>query len=146
MSAMVPFRYGGVDLQESVYIQGAPYFTRRAIGEWLEYKDPQKAIDNIINRNPHINNSEWSTPLKLRGVEGNRTVERDTRVYSPIGLQLIVFESRQPKAIQYKIAVAKLVADMMSGEYDRAFMRKCIERAQAARKKRTLAKAKRKKA
>jgi hypothetical protein len=137
-SPMVPFEYGGVSLREAVYIHGAPYFTRRAIGEYLEYKDPQKAIDNIISRNPHINNSEWSTALKLRAVEGSRLVKRETRVYNVVGLQLITFESRQPKAIQYKIAVAKLVADMMNGEYDRKFIQECIDSARAYAKRKKL--------
>ncbi|WP_027358395.1 BRO-N domain-containing protein [Desulforegula conservatrix] len=134
-----PFTYLDVSLKESVYINNVPYFTRKAIGEWLGYDRPQEAIDKIIRRNPHIDNPEWSTtvkltvvqaswksvPPKLRDTEGHDHTpqtgvydrEIETRVYDPIGLQLIVFESRQPKAIQYKIAVAKLVADMASGRF-----------------------------
>ncbi|MBN1104717.1 MAG: hypothetical protein JXL84_14965, partial [Deltaproteobacteria bacterium] len=48
-------------------------------------------------------------------VEGGREVTREIRIYDPIGLQLIVFESKQTKAIQYKIAVAHLVWAFMNG-------------------------------
>lgn len=118
-----PFQYGRVQLREATHINGTPYFTRRAIGEWLRYKHPRKSIDKIIERNPHIENSEWATTVNLTAVEGDRKVSRTIEIYNPIGLQLIVFESRQPKAIEYKVAVAKLVNDIMTREYDRKLAR-----------------------
>ena len=123
---LIAFKFQEVSLQEACWIDGKPYFTRRAIGEWLGYKNPRDAIDKIIARNPHI---DCPVPPKLGGTAGryqwSRTVPKlgtvdgkkyDTRVYDPIGLQLIVFESRQPKAIAYKIAVANLVWAFMNGE------------------------------
>lgn len=104
----------GVSISESVTIDGTPYFTRLAIGEWLGYPAPQKAIDKIIERNPHINNPEWSVAVKLTATDGKKY---DTKVYNPVGLQLIVFESNQPRAIEYKIAVAKMVAEMIRPDY-----------------------------
>jgi prophage antirepressor-like protein len=112
-----PFIYGDIKIRETAIINGTPYFTRRAIGEWLEYKRPQESVDRLIQRNPHISNPEWATHVNLTCVEGNRSVVRAIETYSPIGLQLIVFESRQPKAIEYKIAVAKLVNDIMTGKF-----------------------------
>ncbi len=114
------FQYGQIQLKEATHINGTPYFTRRAIGEWLGYSNPQKAIDNIVKRNPHIDNPEWAVPLKLRATDGKNY---GMTIYSPIGLQLIVFESRQPKAIEYKVAVAKLIHDIMTREYDRRLAR-----------------------
>ncbi len=124
------FHYGDIELKESVFIKGMPYFTRRAIGEWLGYKKPQEAIDKILKRNPHIDNlpssvhpslgctedenPEWAVTVNLTGTDGKKYA---TRVYGAIGLQLIVFESRQPKAIEYKIAVARLVSDIITGKY-----------------------------
>ena len=118
-----PFQYGRIQLREATHINGTPYFTRRAIGEWLGYQNPQNAIDVIVKRNPHISNPEWAIPVKLTGVEGGRTVKRELEIYNPIGLQLIVFESRQPKAIEYKVSVARLVNDIMTREYDRKLAR-----------------------
>ncbi|BBO84520.1 hypothetical protein DSCO28_50860 [Desulfosarcina ovata subsp. sediminis] len=112
---MVAFNYQDIAIREACWISGKPYFTRRSIGEWLEYKYPQEAIDKIIQRNPHISDSRWSTQVKLTCVEGDRNVSRNIDVHDPIGLQLIVFESRQPKAVAYKIAVANLVWAYMNG-------------------------------
>ena len=113
-----PFNYEyGVSISESITINGTPYFTGRAIGEWLGYEHPRKAVNKIIERNPHIDNPEWATDVKLTSVEGDREVVRTIRVYNPAGLQLIVFESNQPRAIEYKIAVAKMVAEMIRPDY-----------------------------
>lgn len=99
------FNWGEISLSQVVYINGAPHPTRAAIGEWLEYADPQKAIDNILTRNPYI--ESHSIPLSLRGMDGARDYE--TKAYHPIGFLLIVMESGQPKAQAMKQAVAEFV-------------------------------------
>lgn len=71
-TTLVPFCYEGqgflVELAESVQHEGKTWFTRRAIGEWLGFADPLKAIDNILDRD------EWilsrSTHLVARCVDG----------------------------------------------------------------------------
>ncbi|MFQ5647505.1 MAG: hypothetical protein ACE5GM_11295 [bacterium] len=110
---LIPFSFNDVNLSESCWIDGKPYFTRRAVGEWLEYPQPHQGIKNIIKRNPHIRDSQWSVVVSLTTTDG-KTYEQE--VYDPIGLQLIIMESRQPKAKEYKIAVAKLVYAYMTGE------------------------------
>lgn len=112
----MPFQYQGVSIQESCWIEGEPYFTGKAIGGFLEYKHPKEAINKIVERNPHINDPRWSTEVSLTSVEGIRKVTRPIRIYDPVGLQLIIFESRQPKAISYKIAVANLVWAFMNNK------------------------------
>ena len=106
--SLTPFTWGEIQLSESVFIDGIPQVTRRAVGEWLEYGDPQKAVDNILARNQHI--EAWSVPLKLRGTDGKNY---DTLVYHPIGFLLIVMESGQPKAHAMKQAVAAFVYQYM---------------------------------
>lgn len=98
------FNWGDIALSQVVYIGGVPHATRASIGEWLEYADPQKAIDNILTRNPYI--EAHSVPLKLRGTDGKNY---ETFVYHPIGFLLIVMESGQPKAQAMKQAVAEFV-------------------------------------
>ena len=98
------FNWGDIALSQVVFIDGVPHATRAAIGEWLEYADPQKAIDNILARNSYI--EDHSVPLKLRGTDGKKY---DTFVYHPIGFLLIVMESGQPKAQEMKQAVAEFV-------------------------------------
>lgn len=99
-----PFVWGTIELSQVVYVDGVPHVTRRAMGEWLEYADPQKAIDNIIDRNPHLN--DHSVPLKLRGTDGKNY---DTEVFHPIGFLLTVMESSQPKAHTKKAEIAQFV-------------------------------------
>lgn len=99
------FIWGAIALSQVVYVDGIPHATRAAIGEWLEYADPQKAIDNLLDRNSYI--EAHSIPLNLRGMDGARDYE--TTVYHPIGFLLIVMESGQPKAIAMKQAVAEFV-------------------------------------
>jgi len=112
-TTLVPFVHDAIRLQEACWVNGRPHFTRRAIGQWLGYRHPQKAVDNLIGRCPHLRDPRWSVALKLRGTDGK---EYDHEVVDPIGLQLILFESRQRKAIEYKIAVASLVWAYMSGQ------------------------------
>lgn len=134
---IIPFTFQGMALRESCWIDGVPYFTSRAIGEFLEYKDPMRKINHLVKRNPYL--LDFRTVLKLSTVEGSRTVTnlvtveggrtgvnltpvergrtvtRDLYVFDPIGLQCIFFESHQSKAIQYKIAVAHLVWAIANG-------------------------------
>lgn len=98
------FSWNQIALSEVVMIDGVPHATRRAIGQWLEYADAQKAIDNILARNPHLENH--SVPLSLRGTDGKNY---GTSVYHPIGFLLIVMESGQPQAHAMKAAVAEFV-------------------------------------
>lgn len=124
------FSYEGIRLRESCWIDGKPYFTHRAIAEFLEYPDPEKdPIGRIIRRNPYIKQfaalvkfaivdeypKERHSPANLSGESSTRTREIEIEVFDPIGFQLIIFESHQPKAKQYKIAVAHLVYDYATG-------------------------------
>lgn len=68
VNSLVPFSFKGMALKESCWIEGVPYFTSRAIGEFLGYINPIKAISNLVNRNSYI--FEYRTILKLRTVEG----------------------------------------------------------------------------
>ncbi|WP_428635012.1 hypothetical protein [Sedimenticola sp.] len=99
-----PFAWGDITLSQVVYIDDIPHTTRASIGEWLEYDNPQKAVDKIIERNPHL--ADRSVPVKLTATDGKNY---DTWVYHPIGFLLIVMESGQPKAHAMKSAVADFV-------------------------------------
>lgn len=98
------FTYGDIALSQSVLIDGIPYVTHQAIGEWLEYEFPQQAITRILERNPHIDCH--STLVNLTTVDDKN---REVNVYHPIGFLLIVMESGQPKAKDKKVEVAEFV-------------------------------------
>ncbi|MEN6082807.1 hypothetical protein [Chromobacterium piscinae] len=99
-----PFAFGEIELSQTVFIEGVPYVTRRAVGEWLEYEDPIRGISKILDRNLHID--AHSVVVKLTTTDGKNY---DTSVYHPIGFLLIVMESGQPKAHEMKAAVAEFV-------------------------------------
>lgn len=111
---MVPFCFEGMALKESCWLKGHPYFTRRAIGEWLEAEHPRQYIRKIVERNPHIRT--FATVVNLGTVEGDRQVTRKVEVYDPVGLQLIINKSDLPKAIEFQVAAAHLVYAYMRGE------------------------------
>lgn len=71
--------------------------TREQIGMLLGYAEPRKAVENIHYRNKE-RLDKFSTTLKMRAVEGNRTVTRDVIVYNFRGLLEICRYSNQPKA------------------------------------------------
>lgn len=117
-SNIIPFFFNDsrtnllIALQESCWIDGKPYFTGQAIGDFLEYNHPRRSINNIIERNPHINDKAWSVDIKLMSTDGKMYV---TRVYDPIAFQLIINKSNQPKAIALQVAVAHLVVAFLNG-------------------------------
>ncbi len=111
---LIAFQFEGMSLKESCWITGKPYFTARTIGEWLEYERPVKAIRHLIQRNPHIRT--FSSVLKLSTGQGSRTIVREVEVYDPIGLQLIMNKSNQPKAIAFQVAAAHLVFAYLKGD------------------------------
>jgi hypothetical protein len=126
MSRLQVFTFENINIKEACWIDGKPYFTRRAIGEWLGYPNPKKMIAKILERNSFI--EEFARVVKLTTLEGTRIVEREVEVYDPIGLQLIVMESRQPKACQFKISAARLVYAYASGALRHLRPRKSIWR------------------
>ena len=98
------FVSGDIQLSQVVFIDGIPHATRAAIGEWLEYDDPIRAISKLLERNSYID--AHSTVVSLTTVDGKN---RDVFVYHPIGFLLIVMEAGTPKAIEMKQAVAEFV-------------------------------------
>lgn len=104
MSNIQQFQWGDIALSQAVYVDGIPHTTPRAIGEWLEYGDPVRAVSKLIERNPHLDH--YSVVVNLTTTDGKKY---DTRVYHPIGFLLLVMESGQPKAVACKVAVAEFV-------------------------------------
>ena len=104
MSNIQAFHWGEIALSQVAYINGVPHITPRAVGEWLEYGDPVRAVSKLIERNPHLDH--YSEVVNLTTTDGKKY---DTRVYHPIGFLLIVMESGQPRAQEMKRAVAEFV-------------------------------------
>lgn len=94
---------------------GDVFMTRKQIGEALEYADPQKAIDKIHTRHDK-RLKQFSTTVKLGVVEGKRTVQRDTVIYSAKGIYEICRRSEQPKADAFYDFVYDLLERLRKGE------------------------------
>ena len=107
--SIIPFNYKQIKIIESCWINETPYFTRRAIGEWLGAKNPQNYVNYIIKRNMYID--KFSVSVNLTSTDDKNY---NVKVYNPIGLQLIINKSNLPKAIQFQVAVATLVSEMMN--------------------------------
>ncbi len=101
-----PLSVGQFSISECAMVDNVPHVTRKAMGEFLEYADPQNAIDKILERNPFINS--YSVPVNMSGGDGKNY---DIRVYHPVGFMSVVLSSNQPKAKLVKEAVANLVYD-----------------------------------
>lgn len=99
-----PFSYEDIEISETISINGIPHLTRKAIGEFLEYLNPQVSIGNLVDRNQHI--LEFQYTSTVMSTDGKNY---DTFVYDPIGFMLIAMRSDQPKALQMQIAIAKFV-------------------------------------
>ena len=74
----VPFSWGEISLSQTVQINGIPHVTRRAVGEWLEYAEPRKAIDKLVERNQHI--EKRSVTVNMTATDGKNY---DMKVYHP---------------------------------------------------------------
>ena len=90
------------------------YMTREQIGTALEYAKPNEAIYQIHNRNADRLNP-LSTLLKTKRVEGKRTVERETFVYTLRGAMEICRFSRQPKADKFMDFVWDVMESLYAG-------------------------------
>lgn len=95
-------------------IENEFYMTRRQIGEALGYVKADDAIQQIYDRNKD-RLDPLSTTLTLGGVEGNRWVNRNTRVYTLRGVMEICRFSRQPNADKFMDFVWDVMESLYHG-------------------------------
>lgn len=95
-----------IGIQPTFIQDNEAYFSARTIGEYLGYNPPLVGINNILRQHPYIKDPSLYITAKLPASNGRKY---DTRLYNFAGLQLIVFGSSQPKAIDFKIAIANFL-------------------------------------
>lgn len=95
-------------------IENEFYMTRRQIGEALGYVKADDAIQQIHDRNKD-RLDPLSTTLTLGGIEGNRWVNRNTRVYTLRGVMEICRFSRQPNADKFMDFVWDVMESLYHG-------------------------------
>lgn len=104
---IIPFQYQGIAIQESCWIDGTPFFTGRAIGEWIEAKHPDRYVHQLVSRHSYI--KECSINIKLPCTADGKKYDVDA--YDITGLTWIMMASKLPKATNYQIAYAQFICD-----------------------------------
>jgi len=90
-----------------------PYMTSKQLGTALEYADPQKGVDNLINRNDYLKSSEFSATLKMRGTDSK---EYETRVFTEDGIYEVTMLAKTEKAKTFRAWVRKILKGLRTGE------------------------------
>lgn len=88
------------------------WFTKKQIGEALEYADPQNAIDLIYKRNT-ARLQQFSVTVKLTGTDGK---SYNTTLFNRRGVMEICRYSKQPKANLLYDWIYDIVEAYMDGE------------------------------
>lgn len=99
--------------------QGEYWVPGEEIGRLLGYSQPRKSIEILFHRNQDLlGKPDYSAVLKLGGEDpsGIRAMplgeDREARVYSEEGVYLLLMTSRQPKAREFQILVARLLKQL----------------------------------
>lgn len=94
------------------------FMTIDQLARCLEYANGRKGIENLLERNEYLKDSVYSTTLELRGVEGNREVVRNRRLFTESGIYEVTFLSSQPKAREFRTWVTSVLKEIRrTGEY-----------------------------
>lgn len=106
------------DVEADIYSNGDDMFmTIDQLADCLEYSNGRKGIENLLDRNEYLKNNEFSTTLKLRGVEGSREVARDRRVFTEDGIYEVTMLSGQPKAKEFRAWIRSILKGLRAGKF-----------------------------
>lgn len=108
-------RFG--EITADIYSNGNDMFmTINQLAECLGYANGRKGIDNLIGRNEYLSNEEFSTTLKLRGVEGGREVTRETRVFNEDGIYEVTMLAGTDNAKTFRAWIRGVLKALRKGE------------------------------
>lgn len=97
-------------VQADIYSDGDSVFmTIDQLARCLEYSNGRKGIENLLERNDYLKESTYSTTLELRGVEGNREVIRNRRLFTEDGVYEVTMLSKQPKAREFRAWIREVL-------------------------------------
>ncbi len=88
------------------------YMTSEQLGKCLGYSNGRKGIDNIVARNEYLNDSEFSTTLNLRAVDGKL---RDVRVFTEDGIYEVTMLAKTDVAKEFRSRVRKILKEIRRG-------------------------------
>lgn len=91
------------------------FMTINQLAEVLGYKD-RKGIEKIIERNQYLKDKEFSTSDKMSVLEGNRYVNRETRIFTEDGIYEITMLSKTETGKKFRKVVREVIKSLRKGE------------------------------
>lgn len=91
------------------------YMTINQLANVLGYKD-RKGIEKIIERNNYLKEKEFSTSDKMSVLEGNRYVNRETRIFTEDGIYEITMLSKTETGKKFRKVVRAIIKSLRKGE------------------------------
>jgi prophage antirepressor-like protein len=92
---------------------GDVFMTSKQLGAALGYTDPQKGIDNLIDRNPQLKDEQFSVTLKMRGTDGKLY---NTRVFNEDGIYEASMLAKTDRANKFRAWVRKILKALRKGD------------------------------
>lgn len=117
------------EVQTDIYSNGNDMFmTIGQLAACLEYAD-KKSVENLIERNSYLKNSEFSfiqkVPLTAGGTQSTRTFTED-------GIYEVTMLSNQPKAKEFRAWIRKILKGLRKGDLKIAPARRSLGETNAA--------------
>ena len=101
-------------VQADIYSRdNEPCMTAEQLGACLGYSNGRIGIHNLVQRNPYLENKEFSTVLKMSTVDGKL---RNVRIFTEDGIYEITMLAKTEKAKEFRAWVRKLLKSLRKGE------------------------------
>jgi len=92
---------------------GDVFMTSKQLGAALGYADPQKGMDNLVDRNPQLKDEQFSVTLKMRGTDGKLY---NTRVFNEDGIYEATMLAKTDRAAEFRAWVRKILKALRTGQ------------------------------
>jgi prophage antirepressor-like protein len=104
-------RFGEVSCDFLRDTSGEIFMTSDQLGRALGYSNPRQAISNLVNRNPYLENEDYSSVLELSTEKGMRP----TRLFNEDGIYEVTFIAKTYIAINFRRWVTNIIKEIRKG-------------------------------